>query len=160
MLLQHFLSKFQIKFMVSWCISSHRSLHRVKAVTRTTLLSVQWVQLLSHVQLCNPMNYSMPGLPVHHQLPEFTQTHVHWVGDAIQPSHPLSFPSPPTLNHSQHQGFFQWINSSHQATMYWSFSSSISPSNEYSSLISFRIDITLNYFIFLMPSNMNFSFWF
>ena len=57
--------------------------------------------------LCNPMNCSMPGLPVHHQLPEFTQTHVHRVGDAIQPSHPLSSPSPPAPNPSQHQGLFQ-----------------------------------------------------
>ena len=57
--------------------------------------------------LCNPMNRSTPGLPVHHQLPEFTQTHVHRVGDAIQPSHPLSSPSPPALNPSQHQGLFQ-----------------------------------------------------
>ena len=64
--------------------------------------------------LCNPMNHSTPGLPVHHQFPEFTQTHVHWVGDAIQPSHPLSSPSPPALNLSQHQGLFQWVNSSHQ----------------------------------------------
>ena len=64
--------------------------------------------------LCNRMNHSTPGLPVHHQLPEFTQTHVHWVGDAIQPSHPLSFPSPSTFNLSQHQGLFQWISSSHQ----------------------------------------------
>ena len=64
--------------------------------------------------LCNPMNHSTPGLPVHHQLPEFTQTHVHWVGDAIQPSHPLSSPSPPTPNHSQHHGLFQWVNSSHE----------------------------------------------
>ena len=61
--------------------------------------------------LCNPMNRSTPGLPVHHQLPESTQTHVHWVGDAIQPSHPLSSPSPPALNPSQHQGLFQWVNS-------------------------------------------------
>ena len=60
--------------------------------------------------LCNPMN----RLPVHHQLSEFTQTHVHWVGDAIQPSHPLSFPSPPTFNLSQHQGFFKWVSSSYQ----------------------------------------------
>ena len=60
------------------------------------------------------MNLSMPGLPVHHQLPEFTQTHVHWVGDAIQPSHPLSSPSPPAPNPSQHQSLFQWVNSSHQ----------------------------------------------
>ena len=57
--------------------------------------------------LCDPMNRSMPGLPVHHQLPEFTQTHVHRVGDAIQPSHPLSSPSPPALNLSQHQGLFK-----------------------------------------------------
>ena len=64
--------------------------------------------------LCNPMNGSMPGLPVHHQLPEFTQTHVHWAGDAIQPSHPLSSPSPPAPNPSQHQSLFQWVNSSHE----------------------------------------------
>ena len=64
--------------------------------------------------LCDPMNRSMPGLPVHHQLPEFTQTHVHWVGDAIQPSHPLSSPSPPAPNPSRHQSLFQWVNSSHE----------------------------------------------
>ena len=64
--------------------------------------------------LCDPMNRSTPSLPVHHQLPESTQTHVHWVGDAIQPSHPLSSPSPPALNLSQHQGLFQWVSSSHQ----------------------------------------------
>ena len=61
----------------------------------------------SCLTLCDPMNHSMPGLPVHHQLPEFTQTHVHQVGDAIQPSHPLSSPSPPVPNPSQHQGLFQ-----------------------------------------------------
>ena len=60
------------------------------------------------------MDCSMPGLPVHNQLPEFTQTHVHWVGDATQPSHPLSSPSPPALNLSQHHGLFQWVSSSHQ----------------------------------------------
>ena len=64
--------------------------------------------------LCEPMNCSTPGLPVHHQLPEFTQTHVHRVSDAIQPSHPLSSPSPPALNPSQHQSLFQWVNSSHE----------------------------------------------
>ena len=64
--------------------------------------------------LCDPMNRSMPRLPVHHQLPEFTQTHVHRVGDAIQPSHRLSSPSPPAPNPSQHQGLFQWVNSSHE----------------------------------------------
>ena len=64
--------------------------------------------------LCNPMNCSTPGLPVHHQLLGFTQTHVHRVGDAIQPSHPLSSPSPPAFNLSQHQGPFKWVSSSHQ----------------------------------------------
>ena len=63
--------------------------------------------------LCDPINRSTPGLPVHHRLPEFTQTHVHQVSDAIQPSHPLSSPSPPAPNPSQHQGLFQWVNSSH-----------------------------------------------
>ena len=65
--------------------------------------------------LCNPTNHSTPGLPVHHQLPEFTQTHVHQVGVAIQLSHPLSSPSPPALNTSQHQGLFKWVNSLHEA---------------------------------------------
>ena len=64
--------------------------------------------------LCDPMNRSTPGLPVHHQLPESAQTYVHWVGDAIQPSHPLSSPSPPAFNLSQHQGLFQWVSSLHQ----------------------------------------------
>ena len=64
--------------------------------------------------LCDPMNPSTPGLPVRHQLPEFTQTHVHRVSDAIQPSHPLSSPSPPAPNPSQHQSLFQWVNSSHE----------------------------------------------
>ena len=68
----------------------------------------------SCLTLCDPMNRSTPGLPVHHQLPESTQTHVHWVCDAIQPSHPLSSPSPPALNLSQHQGLFKWVNSLHQ----------------------------------------------
>ena len=66
----------------------------------------------SCLTLCDPMNRSTPGLAVHHQLPEFTQTHVHWVGDAIQPSHPLSSPSVLALNPSQHQGLFQWVSSS------------------------------------------------
>ena len=71
------------------------------------------VQLLS-LTLCDPMDWSMPGLPVHLQLPEITQTHVHWVSDAIQPSHPLSSPSPPAFNLSQHQGLFQRVSSLHQ----------------------------------------------
>ena len=78
--------------------------------------------------LCDPMNHSTPGLPVHHQLPEFTQTHVHWIGDAIQPSHPLLSHSPPAPNSSQHQGLFQWVNLLMRWPKYWSFSLSISPS--------------------------------
>ena len=70
-------------------------------------LQLSSVQSLSRVRLCDPMNRSTPGLPVHHQLPEFTQTHAHRVGDAIQPSHPLSSPSPPAHYPSQHQGLFQ-----------------------------------------------------
>ena len=68
----------------------------------------------SCLTLCNPMNHNTPGLPVHHQLPESTQTHVHWVGDAIQPSHPLLSPFPPALNLSQHQGLFKQVSSLHQ----------------------------------------------
>ena len=78
------------------------------------LLSISSVQSLSRVQLCDPMDCSTPGLPVPYQVPEFTQTQVHWVGDAIQPSHPLSSPSPPAFNLSQHQGLFKWVSSSHQ----------------------------------------------
>ena len=68
----------------------------------------------SCLTLCDPMDCSMPGFPVHQQLPELAQTYVHWVGDAIQPSHPLSSPSPPAFNLSQHQGLFQWVTSAHQ----------------------------------------------
>ena len=81
-------------------------------------LSVQFSSVAqSCPTLCDPMNHSTPGLPVHHQLPEFTQTHLHWVGDAIQPSHPLSSPSPPAPNPSQHQSFpmsqlFTWVGQS------------------------------------------------
>ena len=65
---------------------------------------------------CDPMDGNQPVLPVHHQLPEFAQTHIHWVSDAIQPSHLLSSPSPPIFNLSQHQGLFQWVSSLHQVT--------------------------------------------
>ena len=98
------------------------------------------VQSLSCVWLCDPVDYYTPGFPVYCQLPELAQTQVHRVSDAIQPSHPLSSPSPPAFNPSQHQGPFQWVSSSHQWPKYWSFSFSISPSNEYSGLISFRIN--------------------
>ena len=98
------------------------------------------VQSLSHVQLCDPRDCSTPDFPVHHQFQEFTETHGHWVGDAIQPSHPLSSPSPFALNLSQHQGL------SNESVLHirwpknWSFSFNISLSNEYSGLISFRMD--------------------
>ena len=74
------------------------------------------------------------------QAPGITQTHVHWVNDAIQPFHPLSSPSPSAFNLSQYQGLFQWVSSSHQVAKYWGFSFNIIPSNEYSRMISFRID--------------------
>ena len=80
----------------------------------------------SYPTLCDPTDCNTPGFPVHHQLPEFTQTHVHWVGDAIQPSHPLSSPSPPTFNLSQHQGLFQWVSSSHQVAKVLGVSASAS----------------------------------
>ena len=98
------------------------------------------VQLLSRVRLCDPMNCSTPGLPVHHQLPEFTQTHVHRVGDAIQPSHPLSSllllpPIPPSIRVFSNESTLpmRWPK-------YWSFNFSISPSKEIPGLISFRMD--------------------
>ena len=100
------------------------------------------VQFSSGTQSCptlwDPMNRSTPGLPVHHQLLESTQTHVHRFGDAIQPSHPLSSPSPPAPNLSQHQGLFKWVSSSHQLAKVFSFN--ISSSKEYSELISLRMD--------------------
>ena len=78
--------------------------------------------------LCDPMNHSTPGLPVYHQLPELTQTHVHWSSDAVQQSHPLSYTSPPALNVAQHQGLFKWVSSSHQVAKV-SASTSVLPMN-------------------------------
>ena len=98
------------------------------------------VQLLSRIQLCDPMNCITPGLSVHHQLPEFTQTHAHRVSDAIQPSHPLSSPSPPAPNPSQHEVFSNESTLHMRCPKYWSFSFSISPSSEHPGLISFRMD--------------------
>ena len=90
--------------------------------------------------LCDPMNRSMPGLPVHHPLPEFTQTHIHRGSDAIQPSYPLSSPSPPALNPSQHQSLSNESTLRMRWPKYWSFSFSISPSNKNPGLFSFRMD--------------------
>ena len=93
----------------------------------------------SCLTLCNPMDYSTPGLPIHHQPSELSQTHVHWVGDAIQPSHPLSSPFPPVLNLSQHQGLSQWVSSSHQMAKVLEFQLQ-HQSFQWIGLISFRID--------------------
>ena len=90
---------------------------------------------------CDPMDYSIPGHPVLHCLPEFVQTHIHWVGDAIQPSHLLLPLSPSALNLSQHQGLSSEPAHHIRWPKYWSFSFSISPSSEYSGVISFRIDL-------------------
>ena len=106
----------------------------------TSLHSVQFISVTQSCPvLCDPMDCSMSDFPVHHQLPEPGQTHSYCVGDVIQPSHPLSPPSPPTFNLSQHQGLFQWVNSCIMWPKYCSFSFSTSPFNEYSGPISFRI---------------------
>ena len=97
----------------------HRNFYKYTGILRieifraSLVVSVQSVQLLSP-SLCDPMNCSTPGLPVLHHLPEHAQTHARWVSDAIQPSHPLSSPSPPAFSLSQHQGVFKWVSSSHQ----------------------------------------------
>ena len=132
--------------MASWGEGSHISVergwwyHRISKCWDKTS-SVQFSSVpQSCLTLCDPKNDSTPGLPVHHQLPEFTQTHVHWVGDAIQPSHPLLSPSPTSVNLYQHQGLFKSVSSLHQVAKDWSFNFNISPSNEYSGLISCRMD--------------------
>ena len=100
----------QSQTRLKW-LSSSSSRYDTNHFIRARISSVQF----SHSVLsCNPMDCSTPGLPVHHQLPELTQTHVHWVGYAIQPSHPLSSPSPPAFNLSQHRGLFKWVSSLHQ----------------------------------------------
>ena len=91
------------------------NIKKTKIMASSPISSVQFSSVAqSCPTLCDPMNHSTPGLPVHHQLPESTQTHVHWVSDTIQPSHPLSSPSPPALKLSQHQGLFKWVSSLHQ----------------------------------------------
>ena len=102
-----------VPYPSSWTAGSSSSFHSVLPLSLNTS-SFSSVHLLSCVRLCDPMNRSTPGLPVHHQLPEPTQTHVHRVGDAIQPSHPQSSPSLPAPNPSQHQGLFKWVSSSYQ----------------------------------------------
>ena len=118
------------------CYCRSRKAIALIPILSSTYSCVVVAQLLSHVWLCNPMDCSTPGFPVLHCLPQFAQNYVRWVDDAIQPSHPLSPPFPLALNLAQHQGLFQWVSSLHQVAKYWSFSFSISPSNEYSGLIS------------------------
>ena len=108
------------KYHISQFIRHFRTIFSLLTICNTNVtlhcrIQFSSVQRLSQVQLfALAMDGSMPGLPVHHQFLEFAQTHVHWVGDAIQPSQPLLSPSPPTFNLSQHQGLFQWANSSHE----------------------------------------------
>ena len=112
----------------------------INAVKLTVIVVICFSVAKLCLTLCNPTDSSIPGFPVLHYLLKFARTPVHWVKDAIQPAHPLSPPSSP-FSLPQHQGFFfQWVSSSHQVPKYWNFSLSISPSNEYSVLISFRID--------------------
>ena len=110
----------------------------------TWLRNCPWVQFSSVAQLCltlcDLMNRSTPGLSVHHQLPEFTQTHVDWVGDAIHPSHPLLSPSPPTFNLSKHQGLFQWVSSLHQVAKVLEFQLQHQSFQWTFRTISFRMD--------------------
>ena len=112
---------FLFNLSILWNLSqNHHSIvrelvHIIEANSDSAYVSVQFSSVAQLCPtLCDPMNCSTPGLPVHHQLPESTQIHVHRDGDAIQPSHPLSSPSPPALNLYQHQGLFQWVSSSHQ----------------------------------------------
>ena len=103
-------------------VSIKQLLPHYLATTKLLFVSIQFSSVAQLCPaICNPMDCSTPGLPGHHQLLEFIQTHVHWVGDAIQPSHPLSFPSPPIFNLSQHQGLFKWVSSSHQVAQVLQF---------------------------------------
>ena len=122
----------------------HRHVLYMQAITilhSQYVLSVQFCSVAqSCLTLCNPMNRSTPGLPVYHQLPEFTQTQVHRVSDAIQPSHPLLSSPAPAFSFSQDQGLFKESALHIRWPKYWCFSFNISPSSEYSGLISFRMD--------------------
>ena len=116
------------------------SYHTISTSSPGVFSSVQFSSVTqSCPTLCDPMNCSTPGLSVHHQLLEFTQSHIHRVSDAIQPSHPLSSPSPPAPNLSQHQSLFNESTLHMRWPNYWSFSLSISPSKEHPGLI-FRMD--------------------
>jgi len=101
--------------MLIFTVNRHIMFQGENNTDRSTLLYTQFSSVAqSCPTLCNPMDYSTPAFPVHHQLPEHTQTHIHWVGDAVQPSHPLLSSSPPAFNPSQYQSLFQWVSSLHQ----------------------------------------------
>ena len=137
------LSDFHFLSIHSWATSLDTSLKMLPVVSYIAMNLWHKEQSRDTVHLHDTVQFSrsvLRGFPVHHQLPEFTQTHVHWVSDAIQPSHPLSSPSLPAFNLSQHQGFSSELVLHIRWPKYWSFSFSICPSNEYSKLISFRID--------------------
>ena len=121
------MKKDEIVHLLHWQANSWPLSHQLSSITQ------------SCPTLCDPINRSTPGLPVHHQLPESTQTHVYLVSNAIPPSHPVSSPSP-AFSLSQHQGLFKQGSSSRQVAKYWSFSFNISLSNEHPGLISFRMD--------------------
>ena len=137
-----------------YCISliipawrEHILVNILVVVLRFHFLGPAWVTCLcccsvakSCLTLCDPMDCSMPGFPVLHCLPEFAQTHVHWVSDAIKPSYSLSLPSPLALNLSSIRFFINNLALYIRWPKYWSFSFSVSPSNDYSGLISFRMD--------------------
>ena len=118
----------------------HKTLRRVPCAIQWVLVNCCSSVAQSRPTLCDPMNHSTPGLPIHHQLPESTQTHVHCVSDAIQPSHPLSSPSPPAFNLPSIRVFSNELALCIRWPKYWSFNFSISPSSKYSGLISFRMD--------------------
>ena len=101
---------------MAWYWWMHFFIHEKFHYVWEAALGVRYISSVAQscLTLCYPMNCGTAGLPVHHQLQEFTQTHVHWVGDAIQPCHPLSSPSPPAFSLSQHQGLFKWVSSLHQ----------------------------------------------
>ena len=121
---------------------SHKEAKKTGASVSALLLPMNQFSSVAQLcpTLCDPMDYSTSGFPVHHQLLELTQTHVYQVSDAFQPSHPLSSPSPPAFNLSQYQGFSSESALCMKWPKYWSFSFNISPSNEHSGLISFRMD--------------------
>ena len=124
--------------------TKQNTLHILEVYISNSLKICLKMQLLFRLSVMSysfwPHDYSMPGFPVYHYLPKLAQTHVHWVGDAIQSSRPLSSPSPPALNLSQHQGIFQWVSSLHQVARVLDLHFIFSPSSEYSGLVSFSID--------------------